>query len=63
MRNEPWRRKKVIENAAVVREALNKQGFDTLKSSTQIIPVVIGDAEKTMAISRKLLAKDFSCKA
>ena len=57
MRNEPWRRKKVIENAAVVREALNKEGFDTLKSSTQIIPVVIGDAEKTMAISRKLLAK------
>ena len=57
MRNEPWRRKKVVENAAAVREALNKEGFDTLKSSTQIIPVVIGDAGKTMAISRKLLAK------
>ncbi|HZX35344.1 MAG TPA: 8-amino-7-oxononanoate synthase [Thermodesulfobacteriota bacterium] len=57
MRNEPWRRKKVLENAAVVRKALNKEGFDTLKSSTQIIPVVIGDAGKTMAISRKLLAK------
>lgn len=57
MQKEPWRRKKVVQNAAVVREALNKQGFDTLKSSTQIIPVVIGDAEKTMAVSRKLLTR------
>lgn len=54
---EPWRRKKVVQNAALMREELNKEGFDTLKSSTQIIPVVIGDAEKTMAISRKLLAR------
>ena len=36
---------------------MNKQGFDTLKSSTQIIPVVIGDAGKTMVISRKLLMR------
>lgn len=41
-------------NAEYFRSLLNAAGLDTLQSQSQIIPVVIGDNEKTVAVSRKL---------
>ncbi len=56
MREEPWRRAKVMDNARLMREGLQKAGFDTLKSATPIIPVMVGAAADASAISRKLLS-------
>ena len=41
-------------NAAYFRELLQAGGLDTLQSASQIIPVVIGDNEKALAVSQKL---------
>ncbi|MBI5598725.1 MAG: 8-amino-7-oxononanoate synthase [Deltaproteobacteria bacterium] len=52
---EPQRRKRLSENAAFMRDGLRKNGFDTLKSSTHIIPLVTGKAQRTMEITGRLL--------
>jgi 8-amino-7-oxononanoate synthase len=41
-------------NADYFRSMLHKAGLDTLQSQSQIIPIVIGDNEKAVAISQKL---------
>ena len=41
-------------NADYLRSLLHAAGLDTLQSQSQIIPIVIGDNEKAVAISRKL---------
>jgi glycine C-acetyltransferase/8-amino-7-oxononanoate synthase len=41
-------------NADYFRSLLHAAGLDTLKSQSQIIPIVIGDNERAVAISRKL---------
>jgi len=41
-------------NADFFRSILNDAGLDTLQSQSQIIPIVIGDNEKAVAVSRKL---------
>ncbi|RQW87058.1 MAG: 8-amino-7-oxononanoate synthase [Geobacter sp.] len=48
-------RQRLTENTAYLRNALREAGFDTLGSETQIIPVFVGDAQKTMEFSRALL--------
>jgi 8-amino-7-oxononanoate synthase len=46
---------RVLENASYLRDGLNKLGHDTLDSETHIIPSVIGDAARTLEMSRLLL--------
>ena len=46
---------RVQENARYLRDGLNKLGYNTLNSQTQIIPVVIGEASRTLKVSRFLL--------
>ncbi|MEE9369074.1 MAG: 8-amino-7-oxononanoate synthase [Pontiella sp.] len=41
-------------NAAYFRSMLHEAGLDTLQSQSQIVPVVIGDNEKAVAVARKL---------
>ena len=41
-------------NADYFRSQLHAAGLDTLQSQSQIIPIVIGDNEKALAISQKL---------
>ena len=48
-------RQRLTENTTYLRNALREAGFDTLGSETQIIPVFVGDAQKTMEFSRALL--------
>ncbi|MXQ52926.1 8-amino-7-oxononanoate synthase [Shimazuella alba] len=38
------------------RDELSKYGFNIANSSTQIVPVVIGDSSKSLAFSQKLIA-------
>jgi glycine C-acetyltransferase len=49
-------RKRLSANSALLREALRSAGFDTMGSTTQIVPVFVGGAEETMAFSRRLFA-------
>jgi glycine C-acetyltransferase/8-amino-7-oxononanoate synthase len=42
-------------NAGVLREALAEQGLDASASQTQIVPVVVGDARRTTALSDRVL--------
>ncbi len=49
------RRKILKKKAEFVRNKLKEKGFNTLKSCTQIIPVLIGDEITTMKITEKLL--------
>ncbi|MBF0330928.1 MAG: 8-amino-7-oxononanoate synthase [Candidatus Omnitrophica bacterium] len=55
MREESWRRERVLANAVLMREGLSALGFDTLKSVTPVIPVMIKDAALAAAMSARLL--------
>ncbi|OFV95740.1 MAG: 8-amino-7-oxononanoate synthase [Acidobacteria bacterium RIFCSPLOWO2_12_FULL_54_10] len=54
---EPQRRLALWENVAHLRDGLARMGFDTSLSQSQILPVRLGDAQRTMAASRFLLHK------
>jgi glycine C-acetyltransferase len=49
-------RKRLAANSSLLRDELRSAGFDTMGSTTQIVPVFIGGAEETMAFSRRLFA-------
>ena len=49
------RRRNVINMAEDLRSRLKIMGFNTLNSVTPIIPIIFGDAQETVAASRKLL--------
>ena len=51
---EPERRQGLIERAASLRNRLREQGWNTGRSVSQIVPVVLGSAERTMRVSHAL---------
>lgn len=53
---EPALREKLWSNVEFFRQNL-PEGIDTLGSSTQIIPLIIGDASRTMEVSARLLER------
>ncbi len=50
-------------NAGYFRLLLHEAGLETLQSESQIIPIVIGDNEKALAVSRKLREEHIICAA
>jgi 8-amino-7-oxononanoate synthase len=54
---EPWRTQRLQDNAEFFRQQLQSLGFSTLSSTTQIVPVVVGDAGKTLAMAAGLRAE------
>jgi glycine C-acetyltransferase len=42
------------KNASFIRDALNAMGLNTMSSSTQIIPILVGETGRTMEISEEL---------
>jgi 8-amino-7-oxononanoate synthase len=54
MRDDPTLSEKVNRNAQFMRDGFHRLGFDTGKSVTPVIPVIIGDDEKTF-LTWKLL--------
>jgi glycine C-acetyltransferase/8-amino-7-oxononanoate synthase len=52
--DEPELRSQLAGNAAFMRAGLMSLGFNTLDSSTQIIPLLIGGPEKAVAMARSL---------
>jgi 8-amino-7-oxononanoate synthase len=55
LESDPSLSTKVQGNAEYLRNGLKGLGFDTLNSQTQIIPIVIGEASRTIEMSRLLL--------
>ncbi len=59
VKTEPQRREKLAANAEYLRSKLNKLGLDTGKSTTHIIPVIIGNNKDTLAVSKELYDRGF----
>jgi len=59
VRSEPQRRQELSENAAYLRKRLTAQGLNIGKSSTYIIPVIIGDSHDALAAADGLFEKGF----
>lgn len=58
IREEPFRGKKLLENADYFREALRKRNF-TVKGSSQIVPLIVGNSQKTVKMSNGLQKKGY----
>jgi 7-keto-8-aminopelargonate synthetase-like enzyme len=59
VRDEPHRRCELLEMAAGFRLRLTEQGWDVGRSASQIIPIVIGDASRTMEFAGRLREAGF----
>jgi len=58
LKEEPWRRDKLLESADYFRAGLANKGFE-IKGCSQIIPVIIGDNFKTIELANKLQDKGY----
>ena len=56
-RAEPERRKLLLERAEQLRAGLRAAGWDTLDSTTHIVPVLVGDNARAMELTEQLLAR------
>lgn len=54
LEKEPILRERLLKNSAYLRAKLNQRGWETMSSQFQIIPVLIGDSNQTMAIAQSL---------
>jgi 8-amino-7-oxononanoate synthase len=54
IKNAKMERIKLLENAEYLRNKLQRAGFDTLKSESPIIPILIGDEKTTINMARDL---------
>jgi 8-amino-7-oxononanoate synthase len=57
LREQPRRVEKLQRNAAVLRESLEKEGFPVSETTTQIVPVIVGDANTAVRASERALEK------
>ena len=53
IKNEPYRRIRLLENADYLRSELEKKGFK-VKGSSQIIPLIVERSEKAIKLSQEL---------
>ncbi|NIA21863.1 MAG: aminotransferase class I/II-fold pyridoxal phosphate-dependent enzyme [Anaerolineaceae bacterium] len=54
VRDEPERRERLLASAASLRDRLAELGLDVGRSRSPIIPVVLGEADRAVAVSEKL---------
>ncbi len=54
IRDEPWRVDRVQANMRFFKEGLEDMGFSTLNSETPIVPILIGEEEPTLCLTRLL---------
>jgi 8-amino-7-oxononanoate synthase len=54
VREEPSRRDGLLRRAERMRAALRELGWNTGQSASQIIPIVLGDPERTMNLAQRL---------
>jgi 8-amino-7-oxononanoate synthase len=56
---EPFRRTELLKNCAGFRRRLIEQGWDVGRSEGQIVPIMVGDAGRTMAFATRLREAGF----
>ncbi|HEB89116.1 MAG TPA: 8-amino-7-oxononanoate synthase [Deltaproteobacteria bacterium] len=56
---EPWRRARLEANCERLRNRLAEAGISTAPSTTHIIPVILGENDRTMSVCEELLARGF----
>jgi 8-amino-7-oxononanoate synthase len=54
MRSEPERIQRLLDIAEYMRKSFQKLGFNTLQSTTPVIPILIGDTMKTVLVWKML---------
>ncbi len=59
VRQDDWRRERLLTHVARLRTGLLAQGWDLMASATPIQPVVIGSAGRALALSQTLAARGF----
>jgi 8-amino-7-oxononanoate synthase len=55
MRAEPERRERLWRNTARLQDGLRAMGFDTAQTASPIVPIIVGDLEKTFVFWKVLL--------
>ena len=55
--SDAGRRRQLLDNAQYVRQGLKDVGCDTLNSTTPIIPLIIGGADRAVEVSQKLFER------
>jgi 8-amino-7-oxononanoate synthase len=63
LRSEPDRRRRPMVLADRLRADLHARGFDTGRSATPIVPVIVGDAGRALAMAAALLDRGIFCPA
>jgi 8-amino-7-oxononanoate synthase len=63
LREQPRRVEKLQRNAAVLREALTAQGLPVPNDPTQIVPIIVGDADEAVRASERALEKGIFAQA
>lgn len=56
---EPWRRQRLAENCDRLRAGLARAGISTAPSTTHILPVILGENARTMAVCEALLERGY----
>ena len=51
---EPWRRERLHTLASALRDGVRRAGYNTGPSATQIVPVILGEADKALAMEARL---------
>lgn len=59
VRDEPERRAKLLAAAADLRMRLREQGWNTGRSASQIVPILVGEPERTVALAGQLREAGF----
>ena len=59
VRDEPHRRKELLENARQLREGLLEQGWEIGRSASQIVPVVVGQPDRAVGLAATLGERGF----
>lgn len=59
VQQEPHRRRELLARAADLRTRLKEQGWNTGASASQIIPLIIGDAKRTLELAASLRAAGY----
>jgi 8-amino-7-oxononanoate synthase len=60
---EPWRRTRLLSNAAYLRRHLNESGVTVPEGNSQIIPVLLGENERALRVAQILKAEGFDARA
>jgi glycine C-acetyltransferase len=52
MEEETWRYEKLRENTVMFNQGLIEMGYNTMNSETALVPVLIGDEERTLELAK-----------